>query len=269
MNVYVKRVGNLREDLNALLDHVSWREVIGEGDTVVIKPNFCSFELGEGVTTNLELIKTLVSLLSDQAGRVIVGETSSNWNDLDQLIGKLDLGCEFVNLSRLESRVFESPFGPLSLPAILFESRLVNLPVLKTHVLTKLTLGVKNLFGLLQVKDKDRYHGVIHQFLPYLLGIVKPDLNILDATYSMLGRGGPTSGKVVKTNLLLASRDAVSLDMAACRFFGLEPNNVRHIKAAAERFGTKPVVMGDVDAWTNLTGQLSIKDRAAGYFKMG
>jgi uncharacterized protein (DUF362 family) len=188
MDVFVRRFQNLKHGLNRILGDLSWEEIINEEDTVLIKPNFCTDKLKNGVTTNLNLIRNLADIFSEKAKKVVVGETNSNWNNLERWIHRLDLGCEVINLSKMESRLFDSPFGTLKLPKLVFESKLVNLPVLKTHLLTKLSLGIKNLFGLLQNKDKDRYHGVIHELLPFLFGIVKPDLNVMDATYSMLGR---------------------------------------------------------------------------------
>jgi uncharacterized protein (DUF362 family) len=247
MKVFVKKVQAIQPDLEILLNCLNWKKLIKKDDTVLIKPNFCTNNLKDGVTTNLSLIKSLVDLLNTRAGEVIVGETISNWNNLDRLIKKLDFGCDFVNLSNLESKQFESSFGSLRLPKIVFESKLVNLPVLKTHVLTKLTVGIKNLFGLLQLKEKYKYHKVIDELLLELLGLVKPELNILDATHTMIGRGGPISGKVIKTNLLFASEDVVSLDIMASRFYCMDTSDVRHINLAAKRFGSEAELYGDIE----------------------
>ncbi len=257
MNVYIKRINNLNEDLTGLLELLSWEEVITPDDTVLIKPNFCTDELANGVTTNLDVIRALAGVLKDRAELVVVGETRSNWNNLEKWVHRLDLGCDIVNLSKTRSHVLESPFGSLKLPEIIFEAKLINLPVLKTHVLTKVTLGIKNLFGLLQNKDKDRYHDVIHELLLYLSEVVKPDLNIMDATFSMLRRGGPTDGKVFRTDLILGSRDVVALDMAACRFYGLDPGDVRHIRLVRERVKIRPQILGDSAEWKDLTTHLT------------
>ncbi len=247
MEVHFKRVKEIEEDVESLLENLSWKEMIKAKDTVVLKPNFCTYSLKDGVTTNLSLIRALVDLFSKRARHVLVGETSSNWNNLDRLIRENDFGCEFINLSHLEPKEFDSPFGRICLPSIIFESRLVNLPVLKTHVLTTLTLGIKNLFGLVQLKEKHRYHRDIDQVLQWILETVKPDINILDATYSMLGRGGPTSGRVVRTDLLLGSHDVVALDVVSSRIYGMDLENVRHIYLAAQKYGTIPRAVGDVD----------------------
>ncbi len=246
MEVYLKRIDNLAIGLEDLLDSLSWEECINRGDTVLIKPNFCTHTLREGVTTNLLLLSELVSILEKRASRVIIGETHSADKNFDALIKEVDFDCEFINLSEVESRTFETSFGTINLPKIVFESKLVNVPVLKTHGFTSLTLGIKNLFGLLQDTKKYKYHHVIDELLLYLLGIVKPDINILDATYSMDGPG-PTSGRISKTDLLLASREVVSLDMATCDMIGINPYEVRHISLASSEYGIKPNIKGDTD----------------------
>lgn len=246
MEVYLRRVDELRRDLEELLESVAWEEWIRRGDTVLVKPNFCTHALRAGVTTNLSLLNALIGILEDRAGRVIVGETHSDGKDFELLRDELDLDCEFVNLSEVETRRFESPFGTLLLPKIVFNSKLINMPVLKTHGLTSLTLGIKNLFGLLQESEKYRYHHVIDRLLLHLLGLVNPALNILDATYSMEGPG-PTSGRVIRTDLLLASRDVVSLDMAVCKLIGIDPGDVGHIAMASAQYGTKAEIVGDAD----------------------
>jgi uncharacterized protein (DUF362 family) len=246
MAVYIKRVDDLWGCLEELLEQVSWDECIRRGDTVLIKPNFCTHVLRDGVTTNISLLNALISIVEKRAGRVIVGESHSDGKDFALLREALDLGCDFVNLSEVDGRTVESPFGTFRLPEIIFDSKLINVPVLKTHGLTNLTLGIKNLFGLLQDKEKYRFHHVIDELLLHLLDILTPTLNILDATHSMEGEG-PTSGRVIRTDLLLASRDVVALDMAACELIGIDPRRVRHIAMASARSEVEMDMVGDTD----------------------
>ncbi len=250
MEVYLKKVDGLRGDLKELLELLSWEELIGSEDTVLIKPNFCTHELKNGVTTNLSLLNELINILEDRAGKVIVGETHSWGKDFGMLKKNLDIDCEFVNLSEAEPKQFDSPFGTLSLPKMVFESKLINVPVLKTHSLTSLTLGIKNLFGLLQVDKKHRYHHTMDKLLLHLLSLVNPTLNILDATYSMDG-SGPTSGRIIRTDFLLASRDVVSLDAATCALVGVDPMDVKHIAMASDKYDTKAELVGDNDIQLN------------------
>jgi len=269
MEVYLRKIQGLRRDLEKILELMSWEEVIGKGDTVLIKPNFCTHELRNGVTTNLSLLNELVNLLDERAGKVLIGETHSWGKSFDVLKEKLELDCEFVNLSEVETKSFDSPFGPMHLPKLVFDSKLVNVPVLKTHSLTSLTLGIKNLFGLLQTNKKQVYHRNIDKVLLHLLGIVNPALNILDATYSMEG-SGPTSGTIIKTDFLLASRDVVSLDAATCELMGMRPKEVPHIAFATDKYGTKAEIVGDIDLQLNFdVPKIGITEKLGAYLQSG
>jgi len=244
MDVYFRRVVELEEDVRELLDMLRWRRVISAGDVVLLKPNFCG-ELRKGVTTNLELLECVVSLLRDRAERVLVGESESPYKNLEGIFGKLKLEAELVNLSRVPGRRFGRGARAFELPELVFESKIVNLPVLKTHVLTVVTLGIKNLFGFVAERDKARYHHCIDDVLMEVLELVRPQvcINLLDATFAMDG-SGPMDGRVLKPGFLMASRDVVALDVAACRVAGVEPVRVPHIRRAVERYGGRVEIHG-------------------------
>jgi len=106
---------------------------------------------------------------------------------------------------------------------------IVNVPVMKTHTLTRLTLCLKNLFGLLQDKDKVAFHWGISKTLCDIYSIFKPSINILDATYVM-DMDGPIEGRVKKADFLMVSGDALALDLAACEIIGIAPEKIEHLK---------------------------------------
>jgi uncharacterized protein (DUF362 family) len=89
---------------------------------------------------------------------------------------------------------------------------LINLPVAKSHSTTGVSLGVKNLMGL--IWDRASFHSTynINQALADLLAAVRPHLTILDATRALVtgGPGGP--GTVHRPNLVIAGTDPVAVD---------------------------------------------------------
>ncbi len=228
----VENPENLDEVVRNALESLNWKRFIEKDDKVLVKPNFL-VSPKVGVTTSLDLVRSLVGILKERTSNVFVGETESIGKNLDKIIEEVDLGCEFVNLSKDKTVVVKGEYGVYRLPELALNSKLVNVPILKTHALTKVTLGVKNLFGLIQDKDKRSYHWKIEGILLDLYRIFKPKLNILDAVYSMDGYG-PVSGRVRPTFLLVASNDALTLDLATCRFVGLDPTTVDHLKMIME-----------------------------------
>jgi uncharacterized protein (DUF362 family) len=236
IEVFGLKVQNAKKSARETLERLRWKEVIEREATVLIKPNFLTAPRA-GVTTDLDLIRGVVKVIRGRAGRVVVGETDSTGKDFNNFINDLNLGCEVINLSNDKTVVVRGEHGAYNLPELALRSKLVNLPILKTHTLTKITGAVKNLFGLIQDKDKGVFHWGIDGVLADLYRIFKPELNILDAIYSMDGRG-PLDGRIRQTRSLLASRDALALDCAACELVKLNPQKVGHLTTAMG--GKKP-----------------------------
>lgn len=107
---------------------------------------------------------------------------------------------------------------------------LINVPVLKHHFGSQLTIAMKNLMGV--VWDRDAYHRQgLHQCIADFCLFRKPDLNVVDA-YQVTMRNGPHRAREKDLELkktLLLSRDIVAVDTAAAKVFGIEPEKVRHI----------------------------------------
>jgi uncharacterized protein (DUF362 family) len=237
--VYFEKVTDLEKDVQKLFGLLKWEEVIKEGDRVLVKPNFCA-NYGDGVTTSMELLGAIVNLVKKRTEDVFIGETDSTFKDNTKIMADFPLDCEFLNLSNEETHTHRG----LNLPGIALESAVINVPVFKTHTLTGMTLGIKNLFGFIQDKKKSQYHHKIDSTLLDILEVIKPRINILDGIYSM-DRSGPTGGRVKRTDFLMASRDVVALDMAACRVAGVDPSQINHIWQASQIYGTRPDISVD------------------------
>jgi uncharacterized protein (DUF362 family) len=112
---------------------------------------------------------------------------------------------------------------------------LINVPILKHHNSTTVTLAMKNLMGV--VWDRQYYHkNDLSQCIADFVTYRKPDLNIIDG-YRMLTRNGPRGVSVSDVSdlkVLIAGKDIVSADAAAARMFGEEPREVSHIRIANE-----------------------------------
>jgi ferredoxin len=103
----------------------------------------------------------------------------------------------------------------------------INLPKWKTHGMTLLTLGVKNLYGCIPGTRKALWHlkagedrENFARILIDLYQIIRPSLTILDGIVGMEG-SGPTSGRPISLGLILASRDALSVDQIVCDLLGI------------------------------------------------
>ncbi len=118
---------------------------------------------------------------------------------------------------------------------------IINVPKLKTHILTKFTGAVKNMFGCVPGGGKSAKHALApneDMFSNLLLDIYKnvtPQLNIMDAIIGLEGDGPGSAGIPKKAGLILASKDAIALDIEASRIIGYAPLDIKTIKYAIER----------------------------------
>lgn len=117
----------------------------------------------------------------------------------------------------------------------------INVPVLKNHSSTKLTVAMKNLMGI--VWDRGFWHANdLHQCIADFAGFRKPHLNVVDA-YAVMKQNGPRGVSVddvltMKTQLI--STDMVTVDAAAAKLFGHSPEEIGYIRiAAAQGAGRK------------------------------
>jgi uncharacterized protein (DUF362 family) len=119
---------------------------------------------------------------------------------------------------------------------------IINIPVAKHHSISRLTLGMKNLMGLMG-GNRGLFHSGIGQKLADLTSILNPGLTVLDATRIML-RNGPTGGRLEDVKILnrvAASSDPVALDAYGATLFGVAPGDLSFV-TAAHRMG-----LGEMD----------------------
>ena len=111
----------------------------------------------------------------------------------------------------------------------------INVPILKNHNSTIVSLAMKNLMGV--VWDRRYYHSNdLSQCIADFLTYRKPDLNIIDG-YRMLSRNGPRGvsvADVADLKALIAGKDIVAVDAAATKMFGRQPEGINHIRIANE-----------------------------------
>ncbi|MEJ2212119.1 MAG: DUF362 domain-containing protein [Anaerolineae bacterium] len=111
---------------------------------------------------------------------------------------------------------------------------LIDVPVAKHHSLARLTLGGKNLLGVVQ--NPGGLHANLGQRIADLVSLVRPTLTVVDAV-RILREHGPTGGRledVQQTNTVIASHDIVAADAYATTLFGLEGADIAYVRAAAE-----------------------------------
>lgn len=117
---------------------------------------------------------------------------------------------------------------------------IIDLPKIKTHVMTGMSCAVKNLFGTIPGLQKAELHmrfpekEAFGEMLVDLCETVRPNLVIADGVLAMEG-DGPAGGVPRTLGLLLGGEDAYTLDLAVCRLMNLPARNVPYLAAAMAR----------------------------------
>jgi uncharacterized protein (DUF362 family) len=143
-----------------------------------------------------------------------------------------------VNLSR-SPVVMVSTSNPccpsVEFPQIVLEAdSIINLPVVKTHVLTGISCALKNHWGLLP-RLRYQYHPVVDEVIGEINRQIRHTVaTIADGTICMEG-SGPKTGVPRVCNVLIAGRDRVAVDAAVLDFIGMEPALASHVKKAEEK----------------------------------
>ncbi len=218
------------------------------GDDVIVKPNICvdyrSFEYG--ATTNPVVVATLVQeCLGAGAKRVRVmdlpfgGAPESAYATSGIAAAVTAAGGEMEVMNSAKYREVEIPEGrditrwPVY-QDVLNTDVFIDVPIAKHHSLARLTLGGKNLMGV--ILNRGGIHNNLGQRIADLVSLLRPTLTVVDAV-RVLRAHGPTGGSlddVELTNTVIASHDLVAADAYATTLFGLTGADIDYVRAAAD-----------------------------------
>ncbi|MBC7128369.1 MAG: DUF362 domain-containing protein [Thermoplasmatales archaeon] len=217
---------------------------------ILVKPNLTlDVPIQRRACTNPEVVSAVIDAIRNCDGEPFVGESSMVGCDTMMAYEKSGLKevCEkkkikFIDFNRCEPVKIKINGEFLKeivvAKEILDFDKIISVPVMKTHVLTGVTLGMKNMKGLQYRNEKIRLHEkgirMLHVGIVDINSAFKPYLTIIDASYAQEG-DGPVAGNVRKMNLVIASGDVVSADATACRVMEINPYSIYHIKRAEER----------------------------------
>ena len=221
---------------------------VKKGDDVVIKPNICvAYRTYEyAATTNPEVVGALTALcLSVGAKRVRVmdlpfGGTPEQAYVRSGIAEAVEVaGGQMELMAKMKYREVAIPDGRdlKSWPVysdVVDADVLINVPVAKHHSLARLTLGMKNLMGVVQ--DRNKFHFNLGQRIADLTSLLRPGLTVVDAVRILMNHG-PTGGNlddVKLTNTIIASHDIVAADAYAATLFGLTGADIPAIRAGVQ-----------------------------------
>lgn len=221
---------------------------VKKGQTVVVKPNIgWNVPPERAANTNPRLVRRIIEhCLQVGAKQVYVFDhTCDNWRDsyrtsgIEQAVkdagGKIAPGNSASYFQKVAIPKGQRLQASEEHELVLQADVLINVPVLKSHGSARVTIGMKNLMGM--VWDRGEWHANnLHQCIADYGTYRKPDLNVVDA-YNVMLRHGPrgiSAADVVNMQSQLLSTDIVTVDAAATKLFGLEPEAVDYLRIAHE-----------------------------------
>ena len=230
------------------------------GDRVLLKPNCLSANYGpdQPVNTRVEVVEAVGNYLRHRHGiKLVIADSGGmgSYGKVKQVYSLMGLDrtaerieAELINPEELGLIELHNPAGKIlskfKTTALLDHiDVIVNLPKLKTHILTGLTGSIKNFLGLLPGSLKRAVHVIapngqtMGQALVDIWGGVKNKvpqiINLADGIIAMEGTG-PTHGQARSTGWILASTDPVALDVIAATIMGFNPGKLPTLIQAAE-----------------------------------
>jgi uncharacterized protein (DUF362 family) len=261
--------------------------VTAHKERIMLKPNLVSSD--PSATTKPEVIKTLAQMMKGAGKEVLIGEGSAaapgfNFKDgviyrtkkrelLDGMqqyvfdgLGYSELaksmGIPLVNLHSGEMSQVKIHnafvFDEITLHRSLTEVDLLcSVPMMKTHGLAQVTLGMKNLVGVYPGTEYYAVRGLMHDRAAEVessgtaVAIVdmvranKLGLVVVDGSMAMEGQG-PSMGSLVKMDLIIAGTNPLATDMVSANIMGFEPNEIPTF-IWANKAGMKPTRLDEIE----------------------
>ncbi|MFX1486706.1 MAG: DUF362 domain-containing protein [Promethearchaeota archaeon] len=255
--VQIKKYATLKDAVLNAIDLVGgFQKLFRKGEKVLLKPNMLMAK--EGVFTDPRLIKELILLAKEDGAEVLVGDSPGGEETLTKSKEQFRAAgiLEIINKTGAKFASFETA-GPVELeiknarrlketliaPVFFEADAIINIPKWKTHMQTVYTGAIKNFWGIqpgarkvlnhLKGRTLEEFSEVLADLYSVING--RPILNVMDVIQAMVGMG-PSSGKMVNVNAIIAGFDAVAVDAVAVAMAGYEPlAAVPHIRICHER----------------------------------
>lgn len=232
----------------ALAAYGGMQRFISPGDNVFVKPNI-GFDRtpAQAATTNPELVGEVVRLALE-AGAREVKVVDRPTTDARRTYARSEIesavkaaGGKMQHIRTNRYRDVKLPHGEMfkSWPVYgdyLDADKVINIPIAKHHSRTRLTMGVKNLMGMMG-GNRGQIHRSITKNLIDITSVMLPTVTIIDA-YRILTANGPSGGNLAdvrKPRTLIMSTCTVTADCLVTGLFGLKHTDVGHLREARKR----------------------------------
>lgn len=214
---------------------------------ILLKPNLNSnMNALTGNTTDLRILVAVIEFLKEQGyHNIIIGEgTSSGFyrnriNIFSRL--KIDKLAERYNLKIIDFNYapsvkinFENDVKVKIAKICQDADFFINLPKLKMHFETMMSVALKSLIGcLVGLENKQKVHYSLFKNIIHLNENIHPHLQIIDGLIAMEGNG-PSNGTPIKTNVIIVGKDPFLIDLVCAKLVGIDYETIPPLKIAEQ-----------------------------------
>jgi len=264
VKIALRRGKNVKKTVKRALQDLGGLEaIVRRSDVVLISPNYAvPTKWDTGATTNPEVVLAVIEAAKATGVRkVLVAESSVVGFNAGEIMSQLGVqkifekaGAEVLNLDEDQKNVIRKkvPRGKLLKSISIFRPAvecdvLISVPVLKTHIYTGVTLGMKNLKGTLPDFQKKLFHRIgakkktdeqfeLDRCISDMMTIHHPHLTVIDGIVGQEGfvSGDGVCGTAVKMNTIVAGADFVATDAVGAYIMGFDPIQINHIRYCHE-----------------------------------
>ena len=247
----IKEIKDYSSSVNGLLEELDFGDKLDGIGRIIIKPNLLQ-DSPPPCTTNVDCVEAIIKYIKTRNDRIPVtileGSGGCDTSKAFQTLGYGELAENYgvalmdvdhsplVKLKNKSARVYKEIY----LPEIIFDSYLISVPVLKDHLITTVTLGLKNMIGLLHKKHYGNYwsynrsdvHRVgVDEAIADLNDYIDIGLTIIDGR---LGQEGShlSGGRecLPAKSVVIGGYDVLEVDKTGAKILGHDWRDVRHLK---------------------------------------
>ncbi len=245
----IKAIGDSPYKLTkkVILELGGMKKYISKQDVVMVKPNIgWNRTVEQASNTNPEVLKAIIEeILNAGAKKIIImdntchkAEDTYERSGIAEVAKNMGVEVRYPDKNRLVAYDFKGEFiKKLPIYRDFFEvDKFINVPILKHHGSAGLTIGMKNLYGILGGR-RGKLHQYIGKSIADLARGFKVDLTIIDA-YRTLVRNGPVGGRlsdVVLNKTVIGAKNIFEGDVVAVDVFGEVPEKYEFIKEGFKR----------------------------------
>ena len=240
-SLYIKYGSDGNDMAQSLMKQMDIASEIPENALIGIKPNLVVAKpSASGATTDPQIIDGIITYLKDNGhSNIIILEGSwvgDKTSRAFRICGYEKIaqkhGIELVDLQKdTGTSVKVNNLTLFVCQKALEVDYMINVPVLKGHCQTKMTVSLKNMKGCIPNSEKRRYHTLgIHKPVASLNKILKTDLIIVDGIIGDLDF--EEGGTPINMNRMIAGKDPVLVDSYCASLMGYEKYDIDYIKIA-------------------------------------